>query len=546
MYEKNDISFYDENFVACSPSSTNGVSGSDNPEKIWGFLKANGLSDEQVAGIMGNMKAESGFSPTRQEVGHTFPAGGWGLAQWTGVRRDAIAKALQEKHPDLVQYYNDTYGRAAGPSGVPEGLPIDANDKLLIFELQFMIEESKKRPITEDRYGTASSEWELLKTLTTVEDAAVFWHNNFEVSNDSPEAVIDNRGGGAKEAYERFKGTGGSGATSSPSTPKVTFIGDSITDGMRANLTSSFPGSNVEAKVGEGIQWVISKLDTTTLNDTVVVNIGTNDNFPVDKAKEMLNKLKSKKVYLVNNFGKGGNANFEIINGGIASVASEYTNVTIIDWKKIAESNGGREALYKPDGYHINDDKGRELYIKLLKDSLGSATTSAGGACESTAPTGDVQAYALKYAWPKWRGLDTTKKPEYAAANDAAVKEGRFIGGGEYPGIDCGGFVTTIVHDSGFDKGYNYNAKISDGASDTTAQERWVSENWQKLGDGGSINVADLKPGDVAFSPGHTFIFVGTIDGFESDIASASLDERAPVAGNESKVAPNVTWYRKK
>lgn len=551
VYEKNDISFYDENFVMCSPSSTNGVSGSDNPEKIWGFLKASGLSDEQVAGIMGNMKPESGFSPTAQEIGQSFPAGGWGLVQWTGGRRDAIAKALQEKHPDLAQYYSDTYGRFPGPSGVPEGLPIDANDKLLIFELQFMIEESKKRPVTERRYGTASSEWELLKTLTSIEDAAVFWHNNFEVSNDTPEKVINNRGGGAREAYEKFKGTGGSGTTSSPATPKVTFIGDSITEGMRSNLMSTFPGSNVEAKVGEGIQWVISKLDTATLNDTVVINIGTNDNFPVDKAKEMLNRLKGKKVYLVNNFGKGGSANFEIINGGITSVASEYTNVTIIDWKKVAESNGGREALYKPDGYHINDDKGRELYIKLLKDSLGSATTSTGGACESAAPTGDVQAMIKKYAWPNYRPGNMERKPEYIDAverhkvdktdSDGNVILKGYVGnhchGG---GIDCGGFVTILMRDT-IDKNYNTNP-----TGNTASQRAYLEREWQKIGTGSTINTSDLRPGDVAMLPGHTFTYAGEMEGFQGVTAGASECDYAPMASQESVTNPTITWYRKK
>lgn len=553
VYEKNDISFYDENFVMCSPSSTNGVSGSSNQEKVWGFLKASGLSDEQAAGVMGNIRQESGFSPNVQNTTAKFPSGAWGLAQWTDGRRQSVVKAIQEKHPEVMSYYAEQYGGLPDQNGVSPGVPVDVNDKFLIVELEFLIQESKARGLDAvgiseyiDKYGAGDSEWETLKRITDVTDAVFFWERSFERSGNSHGSVMEQRVKPAMEFYEKFKGTGGSGTTSSPATPKVTFIGDSITEGMRSNLMSTFPGSNVEAKVGEGIQWVISKLDTATLNDTVVINIGTNDNFPVDKAKEMLNRLKGKKVYLVNNFGKGGSANFEIINGGITSVASEYTNVTIIDWKKVAESNGGREALYKPDGYHINDDKGRELYIKLLKDSLGSATTSTGGACESAAPTGDIQAYALKYAWPKWRGKDITKKPEYAAANDAAVKEGRYIGGRIYPGVDCGGFVTTIVHDSGFDKGYNYGGKISNGASNTVTQEQWVNENWQKLGSGSSINVADLKPGDVAFSPGHTFIFVGAIEGFESDIASASLDERAPVAGNESKVASDVTWYRKK
>ena len=91
------------------------------------------------------------------------------------------------------------------------------------------------------------------------------------------------------------------------------------------------------------------------------------------------------------------------------------------------------------------------------------------------------------------------------------------------------------------------------------------------------MNPADLKPGDVAFSPGHTFIFVGgtgkqgdpkiTIlkeprDGIAQDttlgagdknwhgVASASISFtgeswRSPMAGHESLTSSSVTWYRK-
>lgn len=37
--------------------------GSTNEEKIWNYLKANGLSDYGVAGLMGNLYAESGLRP---------------------------------------------------------------------------------------------------------------------------------------------------------------------------------------------------------------------------------------------------------------------------------------------------------------------------------------------------------------------------------------------------------------------------------------------------------------------------------------------------
>ena len=60
-----------------------------------------------------------------------------------------------------------------------------------------------------------------------------------------------------------------------------------------------------------------------------------------------------------------------------------------------------------------------------------------------------------------------------------------------------------------------------------------------------------LQPGDVAMRTGHTFIFVGDIEGFDSNIASASYsancnNARSPMAGRESITDSRLTWYRKK
>ena len=71
-------------------------------------------------------------------------------------------------------------------------------------------------------------------------------------------------------------------------------------------------------------------------------------------------------------------------------------------------------------------------------------------------------------------------------------------------------------------------------------------------------NTSVLQPGDVAFSgpanaASHTFVYVGNIAGFRSNIASASANgtgnyARAPMAGKESLTYSDSTpvrWYRK-
>ena len=552
LYAENGIRFYEEDGnTTCSSVSAHGISGNSNQEKIWGFLRDAGLSPEQTAGVMGNMQAESGFSPTRHEDSQGWEGGGWGLAQWTFERRTNIVSKLPE---ELKKYHSQEYGGAADENGTLSSIPIEDNDKLLSFEMDYLIQESANRPVTASGFsGSGSSEWERLKEQTTIENATVFWHNNFEVSADSPSKVMEVRGGFAQAIYNRFNGS--SSSSSSPSTTsssKITFLGDSITVGMKSDLMSTFSDSNVEAEVGKGISWLNEKIDSgITINDTVVINIGTNDNFPVDQAKTMLDKLKDKKVYLVNNFGKGGSVDFELVNKNIKEVANGRTNVKVLDWKAEVEKKDKADGVsdrdfYKDDGYHINETKGKELYIQFLKSSLGGLAGDGGKCDPAPSANGNFSEYVLKYAWPD-STTRTDKKPEYAEAIEKAKSEGRYVGdecfGG---GVDCGAFVTTILNDSGFEPRYNHSGKLSDGAGYTAIQRAWAEANWQTLGDGASINVADLQPGDVAHSPGHTFVYAGDIPGFNSKIASASQCEYAPKAGLESITSGSVTWFRKK
>lgn len=185
----------------------------------------------------------------------------------------------------------------------------------------------------------------------------------------------------------------------------------------------------------------------------------------------------------------------------------------------------------------------------LTQLGQGEATAATGACLDTT--SGDVaalQATVKAYAWPEYhRPGYVTLKPEYAAAVEKAVAGGGYVGGIRYRGVDCGGFVTRVMLDSGYEPSYNADK------GPTGTQRAWLDANWEKLGGGGVIDTATLQPGDVAMKPGHTFMFAGTnIEGFGTTtsgwkgVASASLDERAPMAGIEDMTASDVTWYRKK
>ena len=84
------IDYYDVAAGSDSGScSSLNLTGSDNEEKTWNYFKGKGLTDQQVAGIMGNIEVESAFNPEIMQKGGTSqnPADadplGWGLIQWT-------------------------------------------------------------------------------------------------------------------------------------------------------------------------------------------------------------------------------------------------------------------------------------------------------------------------------------------------------------------------------------------------------------------------------------------------------------------------------
>jgi hypothetical protein len=93
-FKKLQWPFYDPGTGdSCSDSSTDStgapLTGRDNVQKTWNYFTAKGLTEKQVAGIMGNIKQESTFDPQRIEGGGRSKnpddagSGGYGLVQWT-------------------------------------------------------------------------------------------------------------------------------------------------------------------------------------------------------------------------------------------------------------------------------------------------------------------------------------------------------------------------------------------------------------------------------------------------------------------------------
>ena len=220
------------------------------------------------------------------------------------------------------------------------------------------------------------------------------------------------------------------------------------------------------------------------------------------------------------------------------------------------------------DGVYCEGDtqSGPGGFVKYVAIGGGNG---GGGTCKSNQNFGDLIETVKAYAWPNWRPRPQYEMMEdYKKAVDRFRSEGKYTGGASYPGIDCGGFVTITLIDSGFEPEYNSGARLADGASNITYNQLpWVqkSDSWELVNDDWNTPIHDeseLSPGDVAFQHcnnehdcGHTYMYVGEIEGFGEEsngthlhIASSSYDERAPCAGYEQIFQDNgeaIKWYHK-
>ena len=190
--------------------------------------------------------------------------------------------------------------------------------------------------------------------------------------------------------------------------------------------------------------------------------------------------------------------------------------------------------------------------IEVSADNSGNPECTNSSSITASGDAGALQSLVMEYAWDTYHSPTfTDRKPAYADAINKRLASGKYVGGSVngVAGIDCGGFVTTLMQESGFAPNYN------SGNGNTAIQETWVRTNGWKLlnvNPGTPVDTSLLQPGDVAFTTGHTFVYVGNIPGFHSNIASASYGDssgRAPMAGHESLTrnskGETVRWYRK-
>lgn len=179
------------------------LKGSNNEEKIWNYLKSKGLNDYGIAGLMGNLHAESGLIPTNLQNSYEKKLGftditytnavdngtynnfvkdsaGYGLAQWTYWSRKQnlldFAKAKKTSIGDLemqldflwkeIQGYTTVFNTLKNATSVRE-----ASDVVLL-EYERPADQSEAVQIRRADYGETYYKKYATTKLSYVEEIA--------------------------------------------------------------------------------------------------------------------------------------------------------------------------------------------------------------------------------------------------------------------------------------------------------------------------------------------------------------------------------------
>lgn len=273
------------------------------------------------------------------------------------------------------------------------------------------------------------------------------------------------------------------------------------------------------------------------------------------------------------------------LEGLLATTTPEDAALYFHDgWERSAGGGERRKPTARKlyDQYYgvIPDGSGHVERMSLPSAGDASSGSTGSDPCPPATIGGDLRTMVTQLAWPlNCPGSGTTKSegnlmckaaeptPAYAEAVKRQRAAGKYTGANN--GQDCGGWVSILLNQSGFDPDYNSKKQGVNGVFLQIQQsDKWTLLNNQYQ----VIDTAILQPGDVSFqgpSPQniregnnyigrHTFVYVGEIPNFKSKIASASYSGshgvlvhkhgRFPMAGREALTQYNghvIIWARK-
>ncbi|MBO1581361.1 acyltransferase family protein [Bacillus sp. XF8] len=152
----------------------------------------------------------------------------------------------------------------------------------------------------------------------------------------------------------------------------VTAVGDSIMIDIAPYLKDTFPNIRIDAEIGRQLSKAIPAVkqlkNEGNLGDHVIVGLGTNGAFTKDQLVSLVKLIgNERKIVLINT--RVPRPWESLVNEKLKEVASEYQNVTLIDWYS---ASAGNKAYFEPDGVHLTKT-GAEAYASLVTKQINQA-----------------------------------------------------------------------------------------------------------------------------------------------------------------------------
>jgi len=308
-----------------------------NQRAVFNNLKNRGLTREQVAGIMGNMEAESGF--VTENGGQDVVSESWGLIQW-----NLKANGFNTKEELFAAIGRDADSQTNSLFKVPAGgKPKQATNGMP----KFLI-ESKKSTTADNAAFLFARYVEICAGCVVdtdcdgkkIQPEYAYYNGICKIYRGKRTTIKQyKRSQYANDFYLRFNDPNdalywGSTITITPPTTSLDtiIIGDSLSSCIeaqvkkkngKARMISSAEGEASLHQGGKNVTWLIGALQkypVTTTVKNVIVSIGTNGGFSSgDNQTGLITELRrvfpnAKYIFITGSYGWGGNVNITEAN----------------------------------------------------------------------------------------------------------------------------------------------------------------------------------------------------------------------------------------
>ena len=583
-YSLNDIMFYqkcptdggsNEKSEMCGIT----VRGSTIEEKIWSGLTSF-MSEEQAAGVMGNMKSESGFGPARHENGyvseyptfdltdpnHAGIAYGIGLIQWSRGRRIELGNYLKEKANELWTKYIDEgrkeYGGLVGADFLKKAGDDDTNN-LIAAELCYMKKEFDENPtyagVLEKNTVQEATDYflERVEVPADIEGtrpgrrkAAQEFYNQFHgksISNNYNDRVVSTSTSGGGSSSSGSSGVGGNAKKISDTAIKLAWPENASASDYKESYGGRPTDAIMEAweQLGTKDRNLSHGADCGWFVQAVVAASGADPDYTEATKGDPNLKLEE--------YAKEHPEKWEIIDFSDGDTSKLQAGDAIMSWSPneanaqsfhgwvIAEVDGKLhdvQAGYCDGGCgfwgHVDGEVGD---IDKVNDEQIILRVKGGPSCDSCEKGSmNINGAAVCLAWPL--GTEPSKS-DYPAGSGTELfnefwdqEEGVYKGNSLADdcwirGAYCCGFVSAAVRFSGYDPNFSSTCDAGDNLGGGANQYLYVKNHldlWELIPWNGDKSV--LKGGDIIYysggANGHTYLIVQDEKG-ELYIAEASM-----------------------